>query len=80
MNYCLNCNKRTISPHCEHVDKGLEITKTSFNAKIIAAESDGWEKDWTVVLRVPAKNWDNMAYLRGIKDSGDVTVIIKTKG
>lgn len=43
------------------------ITKATFTASAIAVIPDGWEKDWTVILRVPAKEWERMKWLQDKK-------------
>jgi hypothetical protein len=42
-------------------------TKATFTATPIAVIPDGWEKDWTVVLRVPAQEWEKMKWLQDKK-------------
>lgn len=49
-------------------------TKATFTATPIHVVSDGWEKDWTVVLRVPAKEWERMKWLQ---DKKQVVVEVK---
>lgn len=43
-------------------------TKITFTAKPIAAIPDGWEQDWTVVMRVPFREWPKMKYIESLRD------------
>jgi hypothetical protein len=47
--------------------RGIKVTKATFTATPIVVIPDGWEKDWTVVLRVPAKEWEKMKWLQDKK-------------
>lgn len=49
-------------------------TKATFTATPLAIIPDGWEKDWTVILRVPAKEWEKMKYLDSVNKTSTISV------
>ena len=52
-------------------------TKATFTTTPIAVIPDGWEKDWTVVLRVPASEWEKMKWLDSIPKTSTISVQVR---
>lgn len=52
-------------------------TKATFTATPIAVIPDGWEKDYTVILRVPAQEWEKMKWLDSIQKTSTISVQVR---